>query len=104
MNRWLSARSTRPANRYDRLEWAGAFGDLGTLIPFVIAYVSVMKLDPFGVLFGFGVSMVLTGWVYRTPFPVQPMKAAGAVATTQAAQSALITPGAVYGAPASSPG
>lgn len=67
-------------------------------MPFVIAYVSVMKLDPFGVLFGFGASMVAAGWFYRTPFPVQPMKAAGAVATTQAAQSALITPGAVYGA------
>jgi MFS superfamily sulfate permease-like transporter len=93
-----SGASPRPANRYDRLEWAGAFGDLGTLMPFVIAYVSVMKLDPFGVLFGFGVSMVVAGWFYRTPFPVQPMKAAGAVATTQAAQSALITPGAVYGA------
>ena len=85
-------------NRYDRLEWAGAFGDLGTLMPFVIAYVSVMKLDAFGVLFGFGVSMMVCGWVYKTPFPVQPMKAAGAVATTQAAQSAVITPGAVYGA------
>ena len=35
-----SARITR--NRFDRLEWAGAFGDLGTLIPFVLAYVSVM--------------------------------------------------------------
>lgn len=87
-----------PVNRYDSLEWAGAFGDLGTLMPFVIAYVSVMKLDAFGVLFGFGLSMVVCGWVYKTPFPVQPMKALGAVATTQAAQSAIITPGAVYGA------
>jgi nitrate reductase gamma subunit len=88
----------RPANRYDRMEWADAFGDLGTLMPFVIAYISVLKLDPFGVLFGFGMSMMVAGWFYRTPFPVQPMKAAGAVATTQAAQSAVITPGAVYGA------
>jgi hypothetical protein len=24
-------------NRYDRMEWAGAFGDLGTLIPFIVA-------------------------------------------------------------------
>lgn len=87
-----------PVNRYDRLEWAGAFGDLGTLLPFVIAYLSVMKLDAFGVLFGFGASMMVCGWVYKTPFPVQPMKAAGAVATAQAAQSAVITPGAVYGA------
>ena len=90
--------TVRPVNRYDRMEWAGAFGDLGTLMPFVIAYVSVLKLDPFGVLFGFGVSMMVAGWFYRTPFPVQPMKAAGAVATTQAAQSAVITQGAVYGA------
>jgi MFS superfamily sulfate permease-like transporter len=95
-----SSTSTRPlpANRYDRLEWAGAFGDLGTLIPFVVAYISVLKLDPVGVLFGFGVSMVAVGLIYKTPFPVQPMKAAGAVATTQAAQTATITQGAVIGA------
>jgi MFS superfamily sulfate permease-like transporter len=90
--------TARPANRYDRLAWAGAFGDLGTLAPFVIAYVSVLKLDPFGVLFGFGLSMTVAGWFYRTPFPVQPMKAVGAVATTQAAQWAVIAPGAVNGA------
>lgn len=50
--------SVRPVNRYGWLEWAGAFGDLGTLMPLVIAYVSVLKLDPFGVRFGFGVSMM----------------------------------------------
>ncbi len=27
-------------NRFDLRELAGAFGDLGTLIPFVVAYVS----------------------------------------------------------------
>lgn len=74
---------------------------MGTLMPFVIAYVSVLRLDPFSALFGFGVSMKVVGWFYRTPFParpMQPLKAAGAVATTQAAQSALITPGSVNGA------
>jgi hypothetical protein len=25
-------------NRFDRMEFAGAFGDLGTLVPFVVAY------------------------------------------------------------------
>jgi MFS superfamily sulfate permease-like transporter len=84
-------------NRFDRMEWAGAFGDLGTLIPFVLAYVSVMGLDPLGVLLGFGVCMIASGFWYRTPFPVQPMKALGVVATTQAAQTAVITPQAVYG-------
>ncbi|MFW7348106.1 MAG: putative sulfate/molybdate transporter [Pigmentiphaga sp.] len=85
-------------NRYDRMEWAGAFGDLGTLIPFVAAYIGVLKLDPFGVLFAFGLCMLACGLHYKTPIPVQPMKAIGAVAVTQAAQTAVVTPGAVYGA------
>jgi MFS superfamily sulfate permease-like transporter len=80
------------------MEWAGAFGDLGTLIPFVIGYIGVLKMNPFGVLFAFGIAMVVCGTYYKTPFPVQPMKAIGAVAITQAAQTAVITPGAVYGA------
>jgi MFS superfamily sulfate permease-like transporter len=85
-------------NRFDRMEWAGAFGDLGTLIPFVVAYIGVLGLDPFGVLLGFGVCMVAAGLYYKTPFPVQPMKAIGAVAATQAAQTATITAGAVHAA------
>ena len=28
------------------MEWAGAFVDLGTLVPFVVAYISVLKMDP----------------------------------------------------------
>ena len=85
-------------NRFGRMEWAGAFGDLGTLIPFVVAYIAVLKMDPFGILFSFGASMVICGVYYRTPFPVQPMKAIGAVAATQAAQTATIAQGTVYGA------
>jgi len=85
-------------NRFDRMEWAGAFGDLGTLIPFVVAYLSMLSLDPFGVLFSFGVAMIACGLIYRTPFPVQPMKAVGAIATTQAAQTLTVTAGAVYAA------
>src|SRR5579863_1546930 len=85
-------------NRFDRMEWAGAFGDLGTLIPFVVAYIAVVKVDPFGILFSFGIAMVACGLYYQTPFPVQPMKAIGAVAATQAAQTATITPATLCGA------
>jgi MFS superfamily sulfate permease-like transporter len=85
-------------NRFDRMEWAGAFGDLGTLVPFVVAYLAVLKLEPFGILFSFGLALIMAGLISRTPFPVQPMKAIGAVATTQAAQTLTITAGAVYGA------
>jgi hypothetical protein len=86
------------ANGFGRMEWAGAFGDLGTLIPFVVAYVAVLKMDPFGILFSFGAAMLICGAYYKTPFPVQPMKAIGAVAATQAAQTATISQGTVFGA------
>ena len=33
-------------NRYDHMEWAGAFGDIGTLIPFVVAYITILGVDP----------------------------------------------------------
>jgi MFS superfamily sulfate permease-like transporter len=82
-------------NSFDRMEWAGAFGDLGTLIPFIVAYIAVLKIAPFGILFSFGTALIACGLFYKTPFPVQPMKAIGAVATTQAAQTAVITAAAV---------
>lgn len=85
-------------NRFDRMEWAGAFGDFGTLIPFVVGYIGVLGMDPFGVLFALGAAMLVSGFYRKTPFPVQPMKAAGAVAITQAAQTAVITPAAVCAA------
>jgi MFS superfamily sulfate permease-like transporter len=87
-----------PRNRFDRMEWAGAFGDLGTLIPFVTAYVAVLKMDPIGILLGFGLPLVLCGWFYRTPFPVQPMKAIGAVAATGAAPLSMLHGGPVIAA------
>ena len=94
----MAAERPKPAgagNRYDRMEWAGAFGDLGTLIPFVVGYIAVLKMDPVGILLAFGLTKVAVGLLYRTPMPVQPMKAIGGAAIGQAG---AITPGMVYGA------
>jgi len=79
-------------NRYNKMEWAGAFGDVGTLIPFVVAYITIVKVDPLGLLFMFGISLLVAGFYYRTPLPIQPMKAIGA-----AAIAGGITPGALFG-------
>jgi hypothetical protein len=81
--------------RFDRREWAGAFGDLGTLVPFLLAYVTIVGIQPAGMLLAFGVALIAAGAYFRTPFPVQPMKAIGAVAATGAAQTAVITPESV---------
>src|SRR5512135_1728665 len=80
-------------NLYNRMEWAGAFGDVGTLIPFVVAYITIVKMPPLGLLFMFGITLMASGLYYRTPLPIQPMKAIGA-----AAIAGGISPSAVYGA------
>ena len=82
-------------NRYNLTELAGAFGDLGTLIPFVVGYVAVMKIDPLGILFMFGVSELVVGLYYKTPIPVQPMKAIGGAAI---ASGGAMSPGMICGA------
>jgi len=79
-------------NLYNKMEWAGAFGDVGTLIPFVVAYITIVKVDPLGLLFMFGISLLVAGFYYRTPIPIQPMKAIGA-----AAIAGGISPAALYG-------
>ena len=87
-----------PSNRFDVHEWAGAFGDLGTLIPFVVAYITVLKMDAGGILVAFGVALIVVGALYKTPFPVQPMKAIGAASVGQAALTMGLGSGAVIGA------
>ena len=94
----MQQKSTLPPNRFDMPEWAGAFGDLGTLIPFVAAYVSILKMDANGLLIAFGVALITAGALYRTPFPVQPMKAVGAAAVSPAMLAAGVGPAVVIGA------
>jgi MFS superfamily sulfate permease-like transporter len=94
----MTNQTTPPRNRYDLAELSGAFGDLGTLIPFVVAYVAVLKMDPTGILLAFGVALLAVGLTRRTPFPVQPMKAIGTAAVAQTAGIAALTPAIVTGA------
>jgi len=84
--------AAKPKNLYNRMEWAGAFGDVGTLIPFVVAYITIVKMPPLGLLFMFGIALLASGLYYRTPIPIQPMKAIGA-----AAIAGGISPAALYG-------
>jgi MFS superfamily sulfate permease-like transporter len=80
-------------NEYSLREAAGAFGDLGTLIPFIVGYITVAKIDPSGVLVAFGVFKIIAGLTYRTPVPIQPMKAIG---TAVISSAGAITPAAVW--------
>ncbi len=88
-------RGSGAALHFDSREWSGALGDLGTLVPFLLAYVTVVGIAPAGMLLGFGVALVASGIYFRTPIAVQPMKAIGAVSIAGAAQTATVTPEAV---------
>ncbi|HLA04569.1 MAG TPA: putative sulfate/molybdate transporter [Syntrophales bacterium] len=81
-------------NEYNKMEFAGAFGDLGTLIPFVVGYITLNKMDPLGILVAFGLFKIFVGLYFRTPVPIQPMKAIGGMAI---AHSGSITHGMIWG-------
>jgi hypothetical protein len=81
------------ANEFDRSEIAGAFGDLGTLVPFVVGYITIVGVDPQAVLLSFGGAAIATGLYFKTPMPVQPMKA---IATAAITQAGAITVGMVW--------
>jgi len=66
--------------RFDRVEFAGSLGDLGTLLPIVVAMILINKLSPSTVFLSFGLFYLITGFYYRLPVPVQPLKAVGAIA------------------------
>jgi MFS superfamily sulfate permease-like transporter len=80
-------------NLYGRAEWSGSCGDLGTLIPFLLGYITIVGVDAQAVLLSFGGAAIATGLYFKTPMPVQPMKA---IATAAIAHAGAITFGMVW--------
>ena len=66
--------------RFDRVELAGAFDDLGTLLPIVIAMILINHLSSSTVFLAFGLFYILACLYYDLPVPVQPLKAVEAIA------------------------
>lgn len=89
----VSLKSIFGGNRYTFSEFAGAFGDLGTFIPFVVGYIVINKIDPVGILVSLGILKIFSGLYFKTPVPIQPMKAIGAAAI---ANSGTITQGMIW--------
>jgi len=70
--------------KFDRLEFAGSLGDLGTLLPLAIGMILINGLSPSGLFFSVGLSYILSGAYYGVTVPVQPMKVIGAYAVATA--------------------
>jgi len=85
--------STDRGVRFYLHEFSGALGDLGTFLPLSIALAVTCGMD-FGVILVFaGIMNIITGWIFRQPIPVQPMKAIAAVAIAEG-----FTPGVISSA------
>jgi len=69
--------------RFDRHEWAGSFGDIGTDLPLIVGMILAVGLDSASVFIVFGALQILTGFVYGLPMPMQPLKAMAVLVITQ---------------------
>jgi xanthine/uracil/vitamin C permease (AzgA family) len=85
-------REALPRLRFDRHELAGAFGDIGTDLPLLIALVATCGLDAASVFILFGLLQIATGLLYGIPMPVQPLKAMAAIMLAQ-----RLSPGTLAG-------
>lgn len=75
--------TVRSSLRFNRQEWAGAFGDIGTDLPLITGMILAAGLDAASVLTMYGLMQVLTGLVYQRPMPVQPLKAVATIVIAQ---------------------
>jgi len=70
--------------KFNLKEFGGALGDWGTLIPFIIGYVSIVGLNPAGVFLCLGITNIILGIKFNLPLPVQPQKTIGTIAISHA--------------------
>jgi len=79
--------------RFDRNEFSGAFGDLGTDFPLIVGMILIGGLDAASVLVLFGAMQILTGVTYGLPMPVQPLKAMAVIVITQRVSGEVLAGG-----------
>jgi Molybdate transporter of MFS superfamily len=77
---------------WDVQEVSGSLGDLGTFLPHIVGAITVVRMDPTGILTTFGLFYALSGAFYGMPMAVQPIKAASAAVLIEP-----MNPGAIAG-------
>ncbi|KAM0234708.1 hypothetical protein ACHAP5_009947 [Fusarium lateritium] len=72
-------------------EISGSLGDLGTLLPLMIALAAQGSIDLGSTLVFTGIFNILTGAFYGIPLPVQPMKAIASAAIQNGSPIGVVT-------------
>lgn len=76
--------------RFNRQEFAGYLGDLGTILPIAIGMILVNGLNPSSLFLSVGLFYIFTGFYYGVTVSVQPMKVIGAYAIATAMSSGQV--------------
>ena len=66
--------------KFDRVEFSGSLGDIGTLIPLSIGLIIICGLNFTSVFLIVGLFYISVGIYYKLPIPVQPLKLVAAIA------------------------
>src|SRR5690606_19710851 len=75
---------------FNRQELSGAFGDIGTDFPMLVAMILAADLHAPGILIMFGIMQIFTGLVYKMPMPAQPLKAMATLVIAQQLTGSLL--------------
>ena len=75
---------------FNRNEFSGSFGDIGTDFPLIVGMILAANLDVASVFVMFGLMQIMTGIVYGLPMPLQPLKAMAVLVITRNIQSSVL--------------
>ena len=81
--RHINKNNLRTLKTQPLAELSGALGDLGTLLPLLIALTLTKSISLSATLVFSGIANIATGVAFGIPLPVQPMKAIAAIAISQ---------------------
>ncbi|HDL17766.1 MAG TPA: hypothetical protein ENH29_01805 [Bacteroidetes bacterium] len=83
-------------NQFSVAEWSGAVGDLGTMLPLAFALIIFNQFPPQRLFFLWGLVYLITGWYYRVPVAVQPLKAMAVIAIASGFSVAQLSSAAFF--------
>ena len=94
--RLIARRLRQWRQRFTRQEISGSLGDLGTLLPLLLAMSRVGAINPQAALFWMGVFNVASAVAWDVPMPVQPMKNIAAVCIADGLSAAEVSAAGIF--------
>jgi SulP family sulfate permease len=86
----------KPNIRFGLSEWSGAIGDLGILLPLSFALVTLCGFSLVRLFLLWGIIYICTGWFFRVPVAVQPLKAMAVITISMGYSTQMLSSTAFF--------